>query len=107
MAIRSEEVNYLIYRYLQESGKDVWKSFFTLGFEHTAFAFAYESMVADTKVYDEYLPPGSLITFLQKALQYIELETHIRDVWIAYILRNSLGRFWGRMQFSLFFNSRP
>ena len=50
-------------------------------------------MVADTKVYDEYLPPGSLITFLQKALQYIELETHIRDVLIAYFLRNSLGRF--------------
>ena len=37
-------------------------------------------MVADTKVYDTYLPPGSLVTYLQKALQYIELETHIRDV---------------------------
>ena len=68
MAINSEEVNYLVYRYLQESG-----------FEHTAFAFAYESMVADTKVYDEYVPPGSLISYLQKALQYIELETHVRD----------------------------
>ncbi|KAK8828939.1 hypothetical protein WA538_000942 [Blastocystis sp. DL] len=67
MSIRSEEVNYLVYRYLQESG-----------FQHTAFAFAYESMIADTKVYDEYLPPGSLVTYLQKALQYIELETHIR-----------------------------
>ena len=37
-------------------------------------------MIADTKVYDEYLPPGSLVTYLQKALQYIELETHIRGV---------------------------
>ena len=40
-------------------------------------------MIADTKVYDEYLPPGSLVTYLQKALQYIELETHIRGVGLS------------------------
>lgn len=38
-------------------------------------------MIADTKVYDEYLPPGTLVSFLQKALQYIELETHVRGVF--------------------------
>ena len=27
--------------------------FSSIGFQHTAFAFAYESMIADTKVYDE------------------------------------------------------
>ena len=63
-----------------------WK--LKLGFEHTAFAFAYESNVADTKVFDEYLPPGSLITYLQKALQFVELETHIRDVGFQIILSN-------------------
>lgn len=51
-----------------------------VGFQHTAFSFAYESMVADTKVYDEYLPPGSLVTLLQKALQYIEMESHVHIV---------------------------
>ena len=58
--------------------------FIHVGFQHTAFAFAYESMIADTKVYDEYLPPGSLVTYLQKALQYIELETHIRGVSLLF-----------------------
>lgn len=54
-------------------------------------------MVADTKVYDEYLPPGSLVTYLQKALQYIELETHIRDVQVLNILHNCLGWFGSRL----------
>ncbi len=31
-------------------------------------------------MYDEYIPPGLLVSYLQKALQYIELETHVRDV---------------------------
>lgn len=93
MSIRSEEVNYLIYRYLQESGRSCFWYQLIIGFEHTAYAFAYESMVADTKVYDEYLPPGSLVTYLQKALQYIELETHIRDVQVLKSLCNCLGWF--------------
>ena len=66
-----------------------WK--LTLGLEHTAFAFACESNIADTKVFDEYLPPGSLITYLQKALQFIELETHIRDVKFLKRLNNEVG----------------
>ena len=57
-----------------------------LGFEHTAFAFAYESRIAETRVFDEYVPPGALITFLQKALQYIELESHVRDVSAVHLL---------------------
>lgn len=68
MALRSEEVNYLIYRYLQESG-----------FDHSAFTFAYESSIADMRFFDSYVVPGTLITLLQKALQYIELEAHVRD----------------------------
>ena len=58
--------------------------FSSIGFQHTAFAFAYESMIADTKVYDEYLPPGTLVSYLQKALQYIELETHVREVCFVF-----------------------
>ena len=39
MSITSEEVNFLIYRYLQESG-----------FSHSAFVFAYESLVTKSEV---------------------------------------------------------
>ena len=68
--------------------------FLIIGFEHTAFAFAYESMVADTKVYDEYIPPGTLISYLQKALQYVEMETHVCTVYLSYLLCYCVG--WNR-----------
>lgn len=55
-----------------------WKS--CIGFEHTAFNFANESMIADTRVVDEQVEPGALIMLLQKALRYMELEAHVRDV---------------------------
>jgi WD40 repeat protein len=52
-------------RYLQESG-----------FVHSAFAFAHESMLSRTglRAVDRSLPPGALITFLQKGLQYVGIE---------------------------------
>ena len=39
MAISSDEVNFLVYRYLQESG-----------FVHSAFTFAFESVLAKSSV---------------------------------------------------------
>ena len=51
-----------------------------IGFDHTAFNFAYESMLSDTKVIDEQVEPGALITLLKKALCYMEIEAHVRDV---------------------------
>ncbi|KAF1325888.1 Wd domain-containing protein, partial [Globisporangium splendens] len=57
MAITSDEVNFLVYRYLQESG-----------FMHSAFTFAYESQLAKTSVINTDLPPGALISFIQKGL---------------------------------------
>ena len=66
MSISSDEINYLIYRYLQENG-----------FTHTAFSFAYESMVTKSSVSQSEIPPGALITFLQKGLEYISIEEHI------------------------------
>ena len=52
-------------RYLQESG-----------FVHSAFSFAHESMLSRTglRAVDRSLPPGALITFLQKGLQYVGIE---------------------------------
>jgi transducin (beta)-like 1 len=68
MSISSDEVNYLVYRYLQESG-----------FSHSAFTFAQESLVSRSVVADSEVPPGALISFLQKGLQYVEIETHLQE----------------------------
>ncbi|KAL4085644.1 hypothetical protein PRIC1_014980 [Phytophthora ramorum] len=68
MAITSDEVNFLVYRYLQESG-----------FLHSAFTFAYESQLAKSSVVNTELPPGALVSFLQKGLQYVGIEAHINE----------------------------
>jgi WD40 repeat protein len=51
--------------YLQESG-----------FVHSAFTFVYESMLGRSSIKnaDKTLPPGALISFLQKGLQYVGVE---------------------------------
>lgn len=68
MAITSEEVNLLVYRYLLESG-----------FSHSAFTFASESQVSRSNLATTDVPTGSLISFLQRGLQYKQLETHINE----------------------------
>jgi len=67
MSISSDDVNYLIYRYLQEAG-----------FHHAAFSFGHESMITNSNPGTE-VPPGALISYLQKGLQYKEIETHIGE----------------------------
>jgi hypothetical protein len=69
MSISADEVNYLIYRYLHENG-----------FSHTAFTFAYESLVAKSAIAYTDVPPGALVTFLQKGLEYVGIEEHINEV---------------------------
>ncbi|KAJ1398706.1 hypothetical protein B484DRAFT_315389, partial [Ochromonadaceae sp. CCMP2298] len=68
MSISSDEVNFLIYRYLSENG-----------FAHSAFTFAYESLVIKSSTAQTEIPPGALITFLQKGLEYIAIEEHINE----------------------------
>lgn len=68
-SISSDEINYLIYRYLQENG-----------YNHSAFTFAYESLIAKSSVVHTEVPPGALITFLQKGLEYVGIEEHINEV---------------------------
>ena len=68
MAVSSSEINLLVYRYLQESG-----------FTHSAFTFGYESLVHNSSVANADLPPGALISILQKGLQYIEIEAHLNE----------------------------
>ena len=51
-----------------------------VGFTHSAFSFAYESLVTKSSVSQTEIPPGALITFLQKGLEYIGIEEHIAEV---------------------------
>ncbi|KAG5177831.1 WD40-repeat-containing domain protein [Tribonema minus] len=68
MVVSSEEINILVYRYLQESG-----------FVHSAFTFAYESLVAKSAVDPRDVPTGALITYIQKGLAYSTIEDHLDD----------------------------
>jgi hypothetical protein len=49
------------------------------GFAHSAFTFAYESLVIKSSAAQTEIPPGALITFLQKGLEYIAIEEHITE----------------------------
>lgn len=69
MSITSDEVNFLVYRYLLESG-----------FQHSAFTFGLESHIHQTSINGSIIPPGALISILQKGLQYVEAEVSITEV---------------------------
>lgn len=51
------------------------------GFIHSAFTFAHETMLGRTglRSADKVLPPGALITFLQKGLQYVGIEEALQQ----------------------------
>ncbi|KAA0150021.1 hypothetical protein FNF31_07107 [Cafeteria roenbergensis] len=68
MSLSSDEVNLLVYRYLQESG-----------FRHSAFTFGHESLLARTPAVESDVPYGSLVGLLQKGLQFLEIERHVRE----------------------------
>jgi len=67
MSFSSNDVNLLIYRYMQESG-----------FTHSAFAFKNESQISDETLASEKTRRGVLINFIQKGLVYTEIESHIK-----------------------------
>ena len=83
MSLTSDEMNYLVYRYLLESG-----------FTHAAFALGNESYVDGRKLTDgqREVPPGALISFVQKGLQYCELEANLNEVREAMDARARRGR---------------
>eukprot|EP00771_Trimastix_marina_P003330 gnl/Trimastix_PCT/4571.p1 GENE.gnl/Trimastix_PCT/4571~~gnl/Trimastix_PCT/4571.p1 ORF type:complete len:472 (-),score=58.86 gnl/Trimastix_PCT/4571:197-1612(-) len=68
MSINSDELNYLIFRYLQESG-----------FQHSAYTFGVESHVSRSNITGADVPHGALISFIQKGLQYSEIESHVDE----------------------------
>uniref|UniRef100_A0A5B6YHJ6 Putative F-box-like/WD repeat-containing protein TBL1XR1 isoform X1 n=1 Tax=Davidia involucrata TaxID=16924 RepID=A0A5B6YHJ6_DAVIN len=66
VSITSTELNYLIFRYLHESG-----------FTHSAFALGYEAGINKSTMDGNLVPPGALVTFVQKGIQYLELEANL------------------------------
>jgi len=95
MSLTSDEVNYLVFRYVVcwVCGLCYCVAFVCLaylplfvllsnrylqesGFVHSAFTFVYESMLGKTNIRngDRSIPPGALISFLQKGLQYVGIE---------------------------------
>ncbi|WBW74893.1 Set3 complex subunit Hif2 [Schizosaccharomyces osmophilus] len=62
----TNQINYIIWRYLQESG-----------YSHTQFAFEHETNVQNSdKDWGLTCPVGRLVEVLQKGLQYTEIEQH-------------------------------
>ena len=89
MSFTSDEVNFIVYRYLLESGKlNFWLYQLLLavaacaGFHHSAFTFGQESHVHQSSINGTLIPPGALIGIIQKGLQYVEVETSITEVSI-------------------------
>ncbi|KAL6572481.1 hypothetical protein OROMI_013439 [Orobanche minor] len=66
ISITSAELNYLIFRYLNESG-----------FTHSSFALGYEAGINKSTIDGNLVPPGALVTFIQKGIQYLELEANL------------------------------
>ncbi|SCU93381.1 LAFA_0F16094g1_1 [Lachancea sp. 'fantastica'] len=68
MSINSEEVNYLIWRYFQECGKEV-----------SALALQEETRVLDfDSQFGRHIPIGALVDLIQKGLLYTESELLVR-----------------------------
>ncbi|KAJ8031047.1 F-box-like/WD repeat-containing protein TBL1X [Holothuria leucospilota] len=68
MSISSDEVNFLVYRYLQESG-----------FTHSAFTFGIESHISQSNINGALVPPAALISIIQKGLQFVEAEISVNE----------------------------
>lgn len=77
-ALSSNEVNFLVYRYLLESG-----------FGHSAFVFGCESDVDRVDVDGKEVPVGALVSFIQKGFQMMEIEANLNangtDVYGKYV----------------------
>lgn len=78
MSVTSDEVNVLVYRYLLESG-----------FSHSAFSFAHEAHLAKAPMAlsMDQIAPGMLVAYIQKGLQFDEIEAHVNEVSCIFLVR--------------------
>jgi len=68
MSITSDELNFLVFRYLQESG-----------FDHSAYVFGMESHIIHSNINAKLVPPAALVSIIQKGMQYVETEMGITE----------------------------
>lgn len=50
------------------------------GFAHASFALGYEAGINKSTIDGNLVPPGALVTFVQKGIQYLELEANLSNV---------------------------
>ncbi|KAJ4878667.1 WD-40 repeat family protein [Raphanus sativus] len=67
-SLTSVEMNFLVFRYLQESG-----------FTHAAFTLGYEAGINKSNIDGNMVPPGALVKFVQKGLHYMEMEANLTN----------------------------
>jgi len=79
MSISSDEVNFLVYRYLQESG-----------FQHSAYTFGIESHIAQSNINGGIVPPAALLAIVQKGVKYTEAEIMLGEVIFSYFYLNKI-----------------
>lgn len=46
---------------------------------HSAFAFGYESQVTKSKIDGSQIPPGALLSFIQRGVNFVEIEESLMD----------------------------
>lgn len=56
---------------------------FFLGFQHSAYTFGIESHISQSNINGALVPPGALLSILQKGLQYTEAEINLGEVIIV------------------------
>lgn len=57
-----------------------WVLLLLAGFIHSAFVLGYEAGLHKSNIEGNQVPPGALISFVQKGLQYLEMEANLNDV---------------------------
>jgi WD40 repeat protein len=85
LQFKNEEIDFLIYFYLQECG-----------FFHSAFVFAHECNLGFLQEKEKLIPPGILISIFQRGLLYTEIENNfsasffskIRSPILDFLLEN-------------------
>jgi hypothetical protein len=53
---------------------------FVTGFTHSAYVLGYEAFLHKSNINGNNVPPGALISFIQKGLQYLEMEANLNEV---------------------------
>lgn len=62
--------------------EEIFERPFFPGFSHTAFALHHESKLNRNFINGNEVPPGALISLIQKGMQLMELEANVQDVRI-------------------------